>query len=166
MDVHSRYPLNYLLLCYETALRTRADNVGGVVVAQAEPNAYSAELVQALTTHWFGVGNSGFRLGARESPADTVPYGFFRRDLVERIGWFDERLVRAQDYEFNRRIRASGGIIWLNPEIEIYYYNKSTLGEFYSKQMLLDAPYNADMWYLAPHSFAVRHAVTALSLRG
>lgn len=162
LDAHSVYPRDYLRQCIETAVRTGADNVGGVVITRCRGSGYQARMVQALTTHWFGVGNSGFRIGAREGPADTVPYGCFRRDVFERIGLFDERLVRAQDYEFNRRILASGGTVWLNPAIRLDYYQQPDLLRFLRKQLLLEGPYIPYMWHLARYAFAPRHAVTGL----
>jgi glycosyltransferase involved in cell wall biosynthesis len=160
LDAHAVYPREYLKLCLETAERTGADNVGGVVVTVPGGSSYQARLVQAVTTHPFGVGNSGFRLGAGEGKADTVPYGFFNRRVFDRIGLFDERLVRAQDYEFNRRLIACGGVIWRNPQIRIRYYNQATLSGFLRKQINEEAPYNVYMWYVAPYAFTWRHAIT------
>ncbi len=166
LDAHTQYPPDYLALCYATAVHTGAANVGGVCITQPGGTGYQAQLVQALTTHKFGVGDSGFRTGATEGPRDTVPFGFFRRDLFDVIGLFDERLVRAQDYEFNRRIRAFSRVVWLNPAIQSQYYNQSTLLAFYRKQLLLEAPYNAYLWYLAPYAFAPRHAITGVFAAG
>jgi succinoglycan biosynthesis protein ExoA len=166
LDVHAVYPAGYLRVCLETAQRTGADNVGGLLTTLPGGPAYPAQLVQALTTHRFGVGDSGFRTGAREGPVDTVPFGFFPRELFERIGLFDERLVRAQDYEFNRRIAAAGGTVWCRPDLVVTYYNQPTLRAFLRKQFRLEAPYNAYMWYLAPYAFAPRHAVTAAFTAG
>lgn len=160
LDVHSVYPTDYLRLCIETSRRTGADNVGGVASTLARGEGYQASLVQALTTHRFGVGDSGFRVGAEEGPSDTVPYGCFRRQIFERVGGFDERLVRAQDYEMNRRIAKAGGVIWLNPAIRLMYYQQPTLLAFFRKQIEREAPYNAYLWYVAPYAFAPRHAVT------
>lgn len=165
LDAHSFYPPDYLKLCLETAERTGADNVGGVFVTQAG-DSYQARLVQALTTHRFGVGNSGFRVGGQEGPADTVPFGFFRRDVFDRIGVFDERLVRAQDYEFNRRIIASGGKVWRDPRIRVLYHNQPTLAAFYRKQIEREAPYNVYMWYVAPYAFAWRHGIPGAFVAG
>src|SRR5439155_904347 len=67
----------------------------------------------------------------------------------------------AQDYEFNKRIIAGGGKVWLNPRIVVQYFQQPTLRSFLRKQFFLDAPYNAYMWYLAPYAFTPRHAVTA-----
>lgn len=166
LDAHSVYPTNYLALCLETALRTGADNTGGIVTTMRRGEGYQAALVQALITHRFGVGNSGFRTNAIEGPADTVPYGFFRREIFSKVGLFDERLLRAQDYEMNRRIIAGGGKIWRNPVIDIAYYPQPDFASFIRKQFVFEAPYNAYMWYVAPYSFAVRHAVTAIFALG
>lgn len=166
LDAHSSYPRNYLTLTLETSLRTGCENVGGLFITQQRGGRYAAAVVQALTTHAFGVGDAGYRTGAREGPADTVPYGCFRRDLFDRIGLFDERLVRAQDYEMNRRIVAAGGHVWRNPAIHVQYYPQPDFLSFIRKQVVLEAPYNAYMWYLAPYAFAMRHAITGVFALG
>jgi len=160
LDAHAAYPKDYLQLCYETAERTGAANVGGVCVTFPGGKNYSARVVQALTTHRFGVGNSGFRTGARAGPRDTVPFGFFRREVFDEAGYFDERLVRTQDYEFNRRLRYLGKEIYFEPSIKSSYFNLSRFSSFLKKQFLNQGPYNAYMWYLAPYSFTPRHAIT------
>lgn len=160
LDAHTRYPPDYLMLCYQTAIETGADNVGGVCITHPGGEHYAAQFVQALTTHKFGVGNSGFRTGAKAGPRDTVPFGFFRRNVFDRIGFFDERLVRTQDYEFNRRLAAAGGKIYLNPDIQSSYFNLPDFRSFLKKQLQKQGPYNAYMWYLAPYAFVPRHAIT------
>lgn len=161
LDAHAKYPTDYLSNCIETSLRTNADNVGGIVITLKGDDSYNAALVQALTTHKFGVGDSSFRTEQRvEGSSDTVPFGFFKKDIFKKVGYFDQRLVRAQDYEMNRRIIKFGGRIWLNSDIYSEYYNQPTLSKFLSKQFFKEAPYNAYMWYVAPYSFAVRHAIT------
>jgi glycosyltransferase involved in cell wall biosynthesis len=166
LDAHSVYPSDYLKLCFQTALRTNADNTGGAVATLRRGDGYQSALVQAITTHKFGVGDSGFRTDAAEGPADTVPYGFFKRTIFERVGLFDERLLRAQDYEMNRRIIHNGGKVWLNPRIQVRYYQQPDLRSFIRKQIVHEAPYNAYMWYVAPYAFALRHAVTGVFAAG
>ena len=166
LDAHSAYPRDYLALAIDTALRTGCENVGGLFITQARDAGYGAALVQALTTHKFGVGDAGYRTGAQEGRADTVPYGCFRRSLFDRIGMFDERLVRAQDYEMNQRIIAAGGCVWRNPAIHVKYYAQPDLYSFIRKQIVYEAPYNAYLWYLAPYAFAVRHAITGVFAAG
>jgi succinoglycan biosynthesis protein ExoA len=56
-----------------------------------------------------------------------VPFGAFRRTLVEQIGPFDESLLTNEDYEFNVRVRRSGGKVWLDPAIRSEYFARGGL---------------------------------------
>ncbi|HUF66130.1 MAG TPA: glycosyltransferase family 2 protein [Gemmatimonadaceae bacterium] len=166
LGAHADYPLDYVVRTLEVFDASGADNVGGVVLTKRRQDTFAALLVQALTTHSFGVGDSSFRTHLRSGAIDTVPYGCFRRSIFERVGLFDERLVRAQDYEMNCRIRANGGRIWLDPAIRADYYQQPDLKSFLDKQFRVEAPYNAYMWYLAPYAFTPRHAVSAFFAAG
>jgi hypothetical protein len=70
-----------------------------------------------------------YRLAASASEVDTVPFGSFRRTLVERIGGYNESLLTNEDYEFNTRIRQVNGRVWLDPSIRSVYFARSTLKE-------------------------------------
>ena len=87
-----------------------------------------AAAIAVAATHPLGVGDAMYRLSPQAGPVDTVPFGAFRRALIEKIGEFDERLLSNEDYEFNTRIRQAGGIVWLDPEIRSVYFSRSTLG--------------------------------------
>lgn len=166
LGAHTQFPRNYVQLCLETAQRTGADVVGGFCVTEIGGPGYGAQVVQAMTTHKFGVGDSSFRVGAQEGPVDTVAYALFRASVFKKVGLLDERLVRAQDYEFNCRIRRAGLTIWMNPAIRCGYHNQASLVAFYRKQIVLEAPYNAYMWWVAPYSFTPRHAISGVFALG
>lgn len=166
LDAHAVYPPEYLKKCIDVFGSQHADNVGGIVITKPGGSGYGALLVQALTTHRFGVGDSGFRLGVCAGKTDTVPYGFFCRKIFSKVGYFDERLLRAEDYEMNRRIAMAGGIVWLDPAIHATYFNKASIWAFLGKQFFSEAPYNAYLWYLAPYAFAWRHAIAAFFVLG
>ena len=63
----------------------------------------------------FGTGDAEFHYGGDEGPTDTVYLGVFDRKAIERVGLYDERLVRNQDYELNIRLRQTGGVVWFDP---------------------------------------------------
>ena len=158
----SVYPSDYLLGLFSSANRSKSEYTGGIIETVPNNENYNASVVQALTTHKFGVGNSGFRTGAKEGYADTASYGLFNKNIFSEIGFLDERLIRAQDYEFNARIRRFGGKVWLNPNLVVKYTNQLNLSLFLKKQFFKEAPYNTYMWYLAPYTFAYRHAITGV----
>ena len=162
LDAHSMYPNDYLTKCYDTMVDSDADNVGGIFVPVFKEKSLFPTLVMALTTHRFGVGNGEFRVSLQSKFVDTVPYGFFKRKIFDKIGLFDERAYAIEDFEFNSRIRKFNGKIFLNSEIKVFYFNQSSLISFYKKQFFRDGPGNAYLWFIAPYAFALRHAIPFL----
>jgi hypothetical protein len=47
--------------------------------------------------------------------------------VFERIGGFDEELVRNQDDEFNLRLQRAGGRIWQSARIQSWYQPRTSL---------------------------------------
>jgi hypothetical protein len=74
-----------------------------------------------------GVGASRFHTGGAAAAVDTVYLGAFRRSALERVGGYDPRFTRAQDWELNHRIRASGGTVWFTPDLRVTYRPRATI---------------------------------------
>ncbi|MGB7873366.1 MAG: glycosyltransferase family 2 protein [Anaerolineales bacterium] len=129
MDAHSRPYPNYVERCVKALDSNQGDNVGGVWEIKPGGKSWIARSIAVAAGHPLGVGDAGYRIGAQASAVDTVPFGAFRRSLVDKIGLFDDTLLTNEDYEFNVRIRQSGGRVWLDPEIVTVYFARSTLRE-------------------------------------
>ncbi|MBL4658015.1 MAG: glycosyltransferase family 2 protein [Flavobacteriales bacterium] len=128
MDVHSSYPTNYISRLINAHQELQADNVGGVWLTRPSSNTIQATSIALALGSKFGVGGADYRVGVRESKqVDTVPFGCYKREIFEQIGYFDESLNRNQDDEFNGRLIKNGGVIYLIPEIKITYYPRETL---------------------------------------
>ena len=166
LDAHCIYPPDYLEKCLNTSLRTNSENVGGVLETLPGGDGIGAKIVQNISSNWFGVGGSGFRTGMKEGETDTVPFGFFSRKAIRLNGLFDEELVRAQDYEYNRRIIKNGGKIWINPEINAKYFNQKFFSKFLIKLLFKDGPYNSYMWYKYPYTLSFRHLIPSIFFLG
>ncbi len=126
VDGHTEIASDYVRACVEVLERSGADNVGGRMNAIGV-GAFG-RAVAAATSSPFGVGNARFHFSDREEWVDTVYLGAWRREVFERIGGFDEELVRDQDDEFNYRLRAKGGRILLSPRIRSGYTVRSAPG--------------------------------------
>src|SRR5882724_2247566 len=112
MDTHVTYSPTYLRTLVDALVAYRADNVGGLITTMPGDDSAVAHAIALALSHWFGVGNSYFRIGTPTPEprwVDTVPFGCFRRQVFERVGLFDEDLVRNQDDEFNLRLVRGGG---------------------------------------------------------
>lgn len=101
--------------------------VGGVIENVCENE--TARVIALAMKSPFGVGNARFRTGGRAGYVDTVAFGTYRRSVFDEIGFFDERLVRNQDDEFNFRLTSAGYRVWFDPEIRSKYYVRGAFGK-------------------------------------
>lgn len=122
MDAHSVYPNDYISKLVQALDEYNADNVGCVIETIPANDTLMAKAIAIGLSSPFGVGNSKFRVGVKEAmEVDTVPFGCFRREVFDKIGWFDEELIRNQDDEFNARMLRNGCRIVLIPDITCRY---------------------------------------------
>ena len=123
LDAHASYPKNYFSKLIAWHQKLDADNVGGVVKTEVIRPSPKANAIKRVLSHPLGVGNSDFRVGVDEvKEVDTVPFGCYPKKVFEKYGYYDERLVRNQDIEFNKRIINGGGKIYLVPDVSCIYY--------------------------------------------
>lgn len=128
LDGHSRPYPDYVARCVADLAAGLGDSIGGVWEIRPGADGSIAAAIAAAAAHPLGVGDALYRHASKAACVDTVPFGAFSRDLFERLGGFDETLLTNEDYEFNARIRRSGGRIWLDPQIRSIYYARETLG--------------------------------------
>jgi glycosyltransferase involved in cell wall biosynthesis len=128
LDAHSVPIPEYVERCVAGHQAGKGDNIGGVWEIHAGDETWIAESIAFAAAHPLGVGDAMYRLGTVEGPVDTVPFGSFKRTLIDKIGFFDETLLANEDYEFNTRIHKSGGIVWLDPSIRSVYFSRNTIG--------------------------------------
>lgn len=128
LDAHSMPEPDYMERCEQALEAGKGANVGGVWMIRPGASGWIAESIAAAAAHPLGVGDALYRLAPKAGPVDTVPFGAFRRELIEKIGGFDETLLSNEDYEFNARVRQSGGVVWLDPQIRSTYFARATLG--------------------------------------
>lgn len=129
LDAHSIPIPEYVELCVSAHQSGKGDNVGGVWEIHAGAETWMAESISLAAAHPLGAGDAQYRLNAKAGAVDTVPFGSFRRGLIDKIGGFDETLLANEDYEFNTRVRESGGMVWLEPSIRSVYFSRGTFGK-------------------------------------
>ena len=125
VDAHSVLPPHYTRLAVKTLLETGADNVGGIMKAEGT-TPFEKAVAHAYGSPE-GLGGTQHHVGGKAGPADTAYLGVFRRDRLMEVGLFDEEIKRGQDWELNRRLRATGGTVWFTPELTVVYRPRSSL---------------------------------------
>lgn len=130
-DAHAWYPPNYVRRLVEDLERFAADNTGGVRETYVGGDRLARAIGLAIS-HRFAAGDAHYRTGTdRVRSVETVFGGCYRREVFDRIGLFNEHLVRTQDRELNRRLLAVGGKIVLDPEVRCLYFPRGELGEYW-----------------------------------
>ncbi len=165
IDCHSTFAPDYVSKCIEVSQKTGADNVGGYIETLPGDDTAVARAIAKATSNRFGIGNSMFRLSGSEREVDTVPFGTFRRNLFDKIGLYDLRLVRNQDIELNARIRKAGGRIIISPEIKLGYYNRATFRGLW-QQSFNNALWNPYTFLLAGGGPSIRHFIPLIFILG
>ncbi len=163
VDGHTIIARDYVLECVRALKRTGAQTVGGRMNAVHEN--FFGQAAALATSSPFGVGGAKFHYSEKEEMVDTVYMGAWHKAIFDRVGFFDEELVRNQDDEMNYRIRKQGGKILLSPRIKSIYYGRS------SPQALVSQYFQYGYWKVRvaqkhPRQMRLRHFVPAMFVAG
>lgn len=162
VDGHGLLNPGYISTAVRLLEQTGADNVGGVMAAEGT-TPFQRAVAVAMTSR-LGIGGARFHTGGQAGPAETVYLGVFRRDTLDRLGGFDETMLRAQDWELNHRIRESGGTVWFSPELSVTYRPRSSWKQLayqfartgrWRREVIKRYPATASLRYLAPPTLVV-----------
>ena len=126
MDAHSLYEKDYISKCVKHLEESGADNVGGVLETLPSKDNIVARAIAICLSYPFGAGTSYFRTGSREPrEVDTVAFGCYWKKIFDKIGFYNEKMAKIEDFELNYRLRKAGGKIMLFPDIKAIYYPSS-----------------------------------------
>ena len=171
MDAHSEYPEDYVEKLVYWLEKLKADNVGGIWITVPPCNSLKAKAISLTLSHFFGVGNSLFRITKnlkQPTEADTVPFGCYPKEVFDRIGLYNEKLIRNQDIELNKRLKNMGGKIYLVPDVKIKYYCRDNWSKLWKnnfengKWVILTAYYTRDLSSLSLRHFIPLFFITYL----
>jgi succinoglycan biosynthesis protein ExoA len=159
VDGHTIIEPDYVSECVKALVRTRADNVGGKMTGHGRTPF--GESVVLATSHPFGIGNSRFHYSNKEENVDSVYLGAWPKDVFQKVGLFNEEMVRDQDDEFNYRLRKFGGRIMLVPEIRSVYTVRGSPKKLW-KQYFEYGYWKVKVFQSHPHQMSYRHFIPAM----
>jgi len=137
--------------------KTGAANVGGLMLAVGE-TGFEQAVARAYSSR-IGLGGGTFHVGGTAGPAESVYLGVFRREVLQRLGGFNEHYHRAQDWELNFRIRQAGEVVWFSPDLAVTYRPRSSWTELvrqffhtgrWRREVIRQYPETVCARYLAP----------------
>ncbi|MFH0734501.1 MAG: glycosyltransferase family 2 protein [bacterium] len=101
-----------------------ASCVGGPITSVGE-NAFATAIALAMSSK-IGIGNANHRFPGYEGPAEMACFPFYKKEVFEQLGYYDERFIRNQDDEFAFRVTKSGRKIYISPTVQSKYIVRNT----------------------------------------
>lgn len=163
VDAHSELPTDYTQRGVETLERVGAHDVGGLMDARGRTPVQRA--IAAAYHSKFGFGGPAYHSGAPEGEAESAYLGIFRREIFDLVGYYDESLWRAQDWELCLRIRSAGFKVWFDPELKVGYYPRSNFKALIA-QSYASGTWRGEIARRFPEGKSLRHDLPPLLVLG
>ena len=125
IDAHSRIPADFVQKNVNEIM------AGAYVCGGNRPTVVDSDDDFSKTLHIveesaLGSSIANYRKSNTKRKVNSIFHGMYRKEVFEKVGLADERLLRTEDNEFHYRVRKSGYDIIFNPEIESYQYIRPT----------------------------------------
>ncbi|WP_370336792.1 glycosyltransferase family 2 protein [Parvularcula marina] len=126
-DAHAVYPEGYALSLGQKLIEMGADSVVVPMDAVHTEDAGCFERANAMIVDTpLGSGGSAHRGGRKSGFVDHGHHAAFWRTRFVKLGGYDEAMLANQDAEYDTRLRADGGKIWLDAGIRLDYFVRKT----------------------------------------
>ncbi len=124
-DAHSIYPPGYVT---RVADELAARNVASLVVPMDAVGETCFQKANAWVVDTpFGSGGSAHRGGRRSQYVDHGHHAGFRLDVFNALGGYDAGFSHNEDAEYDARLIASGGAIYMHAGIRLCYKPRASL---------------------------------------
>lgn len=161
LDAQARLHPTYIERALEVLKLRHADVVGGPMRPVGRTPIGRA-LALALQS-WFGVADSQFHFEGPARQVDSVYLGVYRNERLVSVGLYNPALLRTEDDDMNARIRASGGTIWIDPDLRSTYLCRNSLSAIW-RQFFGYGYWKVALAAVRPEAIRPRHFVPAAFL--
>jgi len=130
LGAHTDYGCDYLRTCVNLLdEHPEVCCVGGPILSKGI--RLFGRAVASVMAHPVGVGNAKHRYPTYEGYAEGACYPMFRKEVFEKIGLYDEHLVRNQDDELNYRLAKHGEKVFISPRARCTYFVRETPSQLF-----------------------------------
>ncbi|MDB5455851.1 MAG: succinoglycan biosynthesis protein [Caulobacter sp.] len=124
VDAHAIYPHHYASRLIAEGRRTGAESV--VVAMETRGEGGFQKGAAAAQNSRLGTGGSAHRSAGVQGFVDHGHHALFSRAAFVAAGGYDETFSHNEDAEFDLRLRANGGRVWLTSAPRLTYYPRRT----------------------------------------
>lgn len=156
IDAHSEPAEGYFENGIRILLEHDADEVGGIMDAQGR-SAFQKAVAFAYKSR-FGIGGAAYHVGGEAGEAESAYLGIFKKAALERVGGYDEQIIRGEDWDLAQRIKVTGGKVWFSPELRVVYWPRGRFGKL-AKQFYSTGVWRGDLSRRNPAAASKRYWV-------
>jgi len=157
IDAHARIPADFLRRCVEV-LEEGHDVVGGPRPVVTDATGGWAATLLAAETSVFGASAAGYRREVGARPVNSLFHGAYRREVLQAVGNYDERLHRTEDNDYSQRIRSLGFELYFDPRIHSEQYLRPTFAALLNQKLKNGFWIGRTMW-IKPRAVSPMHLV-------
>jgi len=159
VDAHSSIPPEFISKNVNNIIAGESI-AGGPRISKTPEGIWQGLLSQAEISK-FGSGIADYRNPGPSRYIDTLAHAAYKRIVFEKVGGYDERLVRHQDNEIHYRMKQAGFKFFFDPAIKSFYSPRPSLHSF------LKQKYSNGLWIglaisIQPYCFGVHHFIPAI----
>ncbi len=163
IDAHSEPAEGYFENGIRILLDQDADEVGGIMDAQGR-SAFQKAVAFAYKSRW-GIGGASYHVGGQAGEAESAYLGIFKKSALERVGGYDEAIIRGEDWDLAQRIKATGGKVWFSPALRVVYWPRGRFGKL-AKQFYSTGVWRGDLSRRDPAAASKRYWVPPILVAG
>ena len=170
VDAHARIPSDFI--SSNVRVLEQGEYVcGGPRPTAASPSTPWSETLLLAEDSAFGSSIADYRKGSGKRYVSSAFHAAFRREVLDRVGLYDERLARTEDNDYFHRVREAGYRIRFDESIRSTQYARSTLRRmvrqkyangYWIGRTLHMSPRCVSSFHLVPALFVVALAMCAL----
>ncbi len=132
IGAHSKLDKDFIKNSYETFVRikkreAKLAGVGGYL-EKVYLNTFGKYVGLLYSSRVSGAGTYNYL--KKPGFERTVVYAIYDKDIVEKVGGFDEHFITGQDAELNLRLNKAGYKLYHNPQIKSYHFTRSSFKRF------------------------------------
>lgn len=145
--------------------------VGGIRPCVIEKDTPWANTLLQVENSLFGSSVNSSRRSQEKTYVKTMFHAAYRREVLDKVGLFNEKLLRTEDNEFHYRIRKAGYKLCYDPTIISYQYARSDFKRMVKQKYgngywvgltLKVCPGCISVYHLVPFAFVLSIVVTSV----
>lgn len=128
IDAHSSIP-EFFVENNVKGLKSGEFVTGGARPTIVSEDSFFQRLSLTAENSMFGSSVSNFRKGTKKQYVKSIFHGAYKREVLEKVGHFNEKLGRTEDNEFHYRIRQAGYQICMLSDVVSYQMIRASIGK-------------------------------------